>query len=107
MVDLDGKFEYSKQIIIKHTLNVYIDKCYPDVIEKNGQVNINMISNNEQKLTVSVYSINGMKIHEQVQMLSKGSNTFYVNGFNKESSGLYILKFSTGNFTGIRKVIVH
>ncbi len=106
MIDLDGRFDYSKVIMLKHALSIYIDKCYPDVIDKYGKVNINMVSNKEQKAYIAVYSINGIKIHEKVQLLSKGMNAFMINGFNKANAGVYIIKINAGDFSDHRKVVI-
>jgi len=106
MVDLDGKFTYSKVVILKPGLPLYISKVYPTVIEKQGVVNITVISSQVQKVLLTVYSVNGIKLHEQEQMLIKGQNDLTVKGFTNAAPGLYLLKINAGNFNDIRKIIV-
>jgi hypothetical protein len=106
MVDLNGAFQYSKVIILKPSLITYIEQIYPTVINKNDLVHVKMVSYTVQQASISIYSSNGMKMSEQVQLLQKGGNEFTINSFNMKNSGIYLVKIKAGNFTETRKLLV-
>lgn len=106
MVDLDGKYKYSDVVILKPASETYISKVYPDIIRKNGTVNVSVISNKVQDVGISVYSLNGTKLYEQKQVLIKGQNDLIVTGFNNAASGIYLVKINTAGFSDIKKIIV-
>ena len=106
MVDLNGKFEYSKLISLKPSLTTYIEYIYPTVISRNEVVKIKMVSHTVQSAIVNVFSPTGQKLTGQIQVLQRGENEFVINRFILSGSGIYLVKIQAGNFSTIRKLIV-
>jgi hypothetical protein len=106
MVDQNGKFEYSKVISLKPSVNTYIENIYPTVITGNELVKIKMVSNTAQSASIKVFSPAGQLLSEQVQMLQKGGNEFLLNKFISAGRGVYILKIKAGNFSIVKKLMV-
>ncbi len=106
MVDMNGKFEYSRILSLKPALTTYIDNVFPTLLSKNDWLHVSIVSNKVQEATISIINSAGVKVATQVQPLVKGQNNFMLNGLRMANTGIYVVNIKAGNFTESRKVAV-
>lgn len=106
LVDINGKTEYSKVIVLKPSVFTYIESIYPTVISNNDIIHIKIVSDKAQPSMIAVYSTDGRRLIQQPQMLVKGLNEFTVNSFALEGAGTYIIQIKAVDFTESRKLLV-
>ncbi len=106
MVDLNGKFEYSRVLSLKPSLTTYIGNVFPTLLSKNDWLHVSMISNIKQEATITIINSNGVKLATQLQQLVKGQNDFMLNGLRMANTGIYVVNIKAGNFSESRKVAV-
>jgi hypothetical protein len=101
MIDMDGKYEYSKIIIIKvneiSTSNDGIVQVYPN--PTNGQLNIVYQASKDQKIILDVLNAIGQQMQTTNYQLSPGLHTLTLD-VNEFAKGMYILDLkntSSGN----------
>lgn len=92
IVDFDGKFSYSKVIVLKPLTKTYVSSIYSN----DGFVNVTMYSSLSQDAIISIYSNDGKKLIEQRQKLFNGENKFSIK--NTQNTGIYLIKIICGNF---------
>lgn len=98
MVDIDGKFEYSKIIALKLDCNKRLITIYPNPVTDVLNVNITNGSNN--KTIASLFDNNGKLVYSG-NMIS-GTNTINMANFGK---GIYLLKLRSDVETQNIKII--
>ena len=107
MVDKDGKSRYSNAISIKpHNISLVINKVYPTIINANDKVNVELVSEKNTSLTMTVIDENGKVYFTQNTALSQGENNFKVNLPSTLPRGMIFIKFNTDNFQQTESIIV-
>ncbi len=102
LIDLDGKFQYSKIInIVNYAENQTVGNFYPNpAVENFSNINISAEQKSEWKITK--LDITGRIIKTENRILEKGLNTITVFGLEK---GLNIVQFENEKIIEIRKLI--
>ncbi|RTL58310.1 MAG: T9SS type A sorting domain-containing protein [Sphingobacteriales bacterium] len=97
MVDIDGRFEYSKVISLRRDLK----SIKSVIISPNPVVNGNAaakISVAERgTISLSIMDVAGRTILRQTNAVSQGLNSISINNIEKLAPGLYVLKVINGN----------
>jgi Secretion system C-terminal sorting domain len=96
-IDLDGKFEYTKTIIISsdkiRNANIVV---YPNPIDDVLNIEMESFTNTSAKLIIT--DLAGKKIKETVLIVSEGANKFTIDNLGELKSGAYIINItSEGN----------
>jgi hypothetical protein len=106
MVDLNGKWEYSKLISVKQPVSTYLESIYPTLITSNESIQIRMVSSMAQPCVITILSATGQKLLELSQKLNKGQNEFSINSNGLKETGIFLLVIKGENFNETRKIIV-
>jgi hypothetical protein len=97
-IDMDGKFEYSKIIIVKNngskTNNVSV---YPNPIENNLTIELESIETGVAKLLVT--DMAGKTVSEIELNIGIGYNKFDINNFAHINKGIYLINVVTNGTT--------
>lgn len=104
MMDLDGKYEYSKVIFIRNTESeITIGEFYPNPSTENEALII--INTNESKLwTITSFNILGEMLTTENKLINPGENKINVN-LKSNYKGLIIFKFENGSNIQYRKML--
>lgn len=101
MVDLDGKFEYSKIISVQNAESpIEIGLLYPNPCI--GYAKVNITTKEPGFWTYKIFDKMGKLIHVQTQMLQLNENTIELIHLNQ---GVNFIQFSEGVFSEIRRVV--
>ncbi len=103
IVDLDGKFVYSKVIPLKlmGLLNEQIS-VYPNPFIDNFKISLQVHENGQAQYRL--LSFDGREIFSRNISLQKGNSTIVVTGLEKLSSGQYILELYTNKEKFTKKI---
>jgi hypothetical protein len=103
MVDLNGKFDYSKIVFVEDkSNNSNVSNFYPN--PALGQmISIEIFSNESTEWNISTMNLSGRLINTENKMLNKGLNilTFAPS----ENTGVLIYRFANANTVQYRKLI--
>ena len=103
MVDLDGKFNYSKIIFVaKENQENNISEFYPNP-NLGLETNLIINSNADSKWIITGYDLAGKVIYNELKFLNSGENTLKFNLTNF-SKGLNIIRFDDGKTVQYRKL---
>jgi trimeric autotransporter adhesin len=101
MIDLDGKFSFSKIISIENKIGkTNVGNFYPNPSASNSNIEIN--ANESGNWNIITYDILGKKINSENRILQKGLNKISIEKLNK---GVNFVRFDNGEISEIRKVI--
>jgi hypothetical protein len=101
MIDLDGKYSYSKIIAIDNKVeNAIVGNFYPNPTAGKVYVDINTIEKGSWKITT--FDVSGKVINTQSKILQKGLNKV---DLEKLTFGVNFVSFENGAFNVIRKVV--
>jgi Secretion system C-terminal sorting domain len=101
MIDLDGKFSFSKIISIENRIGkTNVGNFYPNPSASNSNIDIN--ANESGNWNIITYDILGKKINSETKFLQKGLNKISIE---KLIQGVNFVRFENGVISEIRKVI--
>ncbi len=106
MVDIDGTASYSKVIILKPGIGIYVNKCYPTMLKAGDKLNLEISSNTNQKLVIGVYAASGQRTGSVELVLNRGMNNIALDQFRNLTAGLYLVRFNAGDFSDTRMIKV-
>lgn len=91
--DNDGSFEYSNVINIQLTNALFDDfvNVYPN--PTNGLLNVEIQATSSYNANITVFSVLGDVVNEEIKAISKGLNTLQFN-FASMAKGTYIIRFA-------------
>ncbi|MCH7516136.1 MAG: T9SS type A sorting domain-containing protein, partial [Bacteroidetes bacterium] len=105
-IDYDGTIDYSDEIAVKVTapLEFALEQNFPNPFNPSTQITYTLAKDSE--VTLSIYDMLGTKVAELVN--AKQTAGSYMINFNAKilSSGVYIYRIDTGNFTASKKLIL-
>lgn len=102
LVDLDGKFDYSKIISIDNDIeNQIVGQFYPNPTVDNFAT-IDILATEKVVWTISQYDLTGQLIKIDKKILEKGINKIIIRKLHK---GINLFKFQSGMNSFIRKFI--
>jgi hypothetical protein len=104
-VDFDGKFEYSKIILVKNESSVFNISVFPNPLAEGTMLNIRALKDNELEAKILVRDLTGRVITSY----TLGSETFderTVDTTNWSGAGIYIVEMTQGEKRVFRRVIV-
>ena len=93
-IDFDGKYKYSKIVVLKSSKGNQDINIYPNPSKENFSFDIS-ISHNEV-YTISYTNITGATHREQIST-SEGTNTYQVNDFKNLATGIYFVQILNEN----------
>jgi hypothetical protein len=104
-IDYDGQFEYSKVISLNFKgKNEEVGEFYPNP-SKSGLVNLDYTSQNDDKISVSVFDMTGKLVVNQTQRISNGNNNLSFD-FSDLNTGIYTVKIGDERNPVHRKLII-
>lgn len=107
MVDKDGKSKYSEVISIKpHNVSLALKKVYPTVFSAGSNINIEMTSDKNRFVNLSMIDENGKVYLKQNTALSQGSNDLKITTPSNLPKGMMFLKLNTNNFQQTESLII-
>lgn len=90
IVDKDGSFEYSKTIALENgQAHVVKAEVYPNPF--SGNTRIYVTSSKETKAHITVTSIHGEVIADEMHDINTGSNSFIPAAFESAKQGVYLI----------------
>jgi hypothetical protein len=96
LVDIDGKFSYSKTIAIKNDgAAVTISSVYPNPFRDKIEVALSFA--HAEKFTLNLYDDNGKLVRSSTAMSTAGLNTITMNGLRNLASGTYFLEIRSSS----------
>ena len=107
MVDIDGKFEYSKIVYIKATdiKQATVSEVYPNP-SKGSQTYIDVVSTANTDWTISTYDMAGRLINTERKRLEVGLNKVPIS-LSKLNAGTNIIKLENADGNYYRKAIIN
>lgn len=106
MVDIDGTASYSKVIMLRPAMSIYVNKCYPTILKAGDKLNLEISSNTNQKMTIGVYAAGGQRTGSVELMLNRGLNTIALDQFRNITAGVYLVRFTAGDLSDTRMIKV-
>lgn len=104
-IDYDEQFEYSKVISVDFKgENGDVGEFYPNP-SKSGLVNLDYSSQNDDKISVSVFDVTGKLVVNQIQQVSNGESNLSFD-FSELNTGIYIVKIGDEKNPIHRKLII-
>lgn len=101
MIDLDGKYNFSKIISIESKgEKSLVGNFYPNPSTGKAHIEVNATENGAWDITI--YDIIGKVISVKTKILQKGMNIISIENLNQ---GLNFVRFEHGTVSEIRKVI--
>ncbi len=101
MVDLDGKYNYSKIISIENSVEQdVVGQFYPN--PSTGKVYVDINSIERMNWSITTYDILGKTLNSETKILQKGMNKVMLD---KLAQGFNFVRFENGKTSEIRKVI--
>jgi parallel beta-helix repeat protein len=91
-VDLDGKFEYSKVILVKATGSNNRFSFGPNPVKSS--LVINLVSDEAQTLSVRLVDNSGRVVKAYNKVVTNGANQIQLNDLGSIPKGIYILQIS-------------
>jgi hypothetical protein len=102
LIDLDGKFQYSKIIsITNNTDNETVGDFYPNPAV-NSHTNIDIVTQQKEEWTISQFDISGKILKTEKRVLEKGMNKISILN---TVAGISIFGFQNSKNTFYRKVL--
>lgn len=101
MIDLDGKYSYSKIIYIENNFEKsFISQFYPN--PSLGKSSIEIITKESGNWSIATFDLTGKLINTETKFLQKGMNKITID---KMFHGVNFVRFENGKISEIRKVI--
>lgn len=91
-VDKNGKYTYSKVVVLRRSL-IEVINVMPNPF--TSQLNIRVNALRQDLGEISIIDVNGKLIHKQVTPLMKGENIIHVKGLDAYAQGSYFLRIAT------------
>jgi Secretion system C-terminal sorting domain len=105
MVDTDGKFTYSKIIVIKESnTQTQTIRLLPNPARSSTA--LYMVSDDAGTARISLWNIAGIQVYTQTANVSKGQNTLMIQSLAELRKGMYVVKVIAGNKTSFTKLII-
>ncbi|HEV3251842.1 MAG TPA: T9SS type A sorting domain-containing protein [Puia sp.] len=103
-IDIDGKFTYSRVIVIRNDIAEGSIKIYPSPFHENLNISIN--ATRADQLRVKIVDQMGRIVNSQQLKVSQGINSFNIGvGLDNLGSGIYIIEVSGETITYKQKLI--
>jgi len=77
-------------------------KFYPNPVEKNGEISIELSNNNKQNITLGIYSVAGDLVYKENIQPESSKMRIRLN----IPSGIYFLQFKGEHLNSIGKLII-
>jgi trimeric autotransporter adhesin len=101
MIDLDGKYNYSKTISIENSIEKSIvGNFYPN--PTSGKVYVDVNATEKGNWNITTYDVVGKIVNTETRILQKGTNKVALEKLNL---GVNFVKFETEKISEIRKII--
>ncbi len=101
MIDLDGKYSYSKTIFIENSIEkLLVGNFFPNPSQGQTLIEINTLEKGNWNITT--FDLTGKLIHSETKFLQKGLNKISIEKLNQ---GVNFVRFENGIVSEIRKVI--
>ena len=85
----DGSYLYSKTILVRRNNKTSLITVFPNPVR--GNLYLNIINTTTDRAVISVFNSVGAQVLRQQEQLSKGNNSFTIDGVSKLSKGAYQL----------------
>lgn len=93
-IDFDGKYKYSKIIVLQLSNGDQEINIYPNPSTTNFSFDIS--TSNNEVYTISYTNITGTSYHEKIN-ITEGTNTYQVNNFVELPNGIYFVQILNEN----------
>lgn len=105
-IDFDGSFEYSDEIIVEVELPLEfaLEQNYPNPFNPNTTIRYSIPEDGFVKLTV--YNLLGQEVATVVNRFQKADRYEVIFDANELSSGIYIYKIESANYSSSRKFML-
>jgi hypothetical protein len=107
IVDQNGSFEFSKSIRIRNLSSKESATLYPNPIERNEPLRMQVYSANEKTCVVSMYDLHGRELSNQAFEVGEGLSDFAVKQNLDLPAGMYIVRMKSLTLSRQFKLIVH
>jgi len=105
--DKNGDIHYSKTLSVQiRNTEMVIKNVYPTIIKNNENVNVQILSDQKNKIKISLIDAAGYIIQNNDYPITKGLNKIQFFIANSCSKGIKFLKFTTTNFSETKTIIV-
>ena len=100
LLDKDGLKKYSNSIsVILKTTKSFVKKLYPNPVHAGTMIQMEIISDKEQTISVQLFSASGRRIKAQQPNVIKGNNLLSIPIHLYTATGLYTLTVKTSDQT--------
>jgi hypothetical protein len=90
MVDKDGTKRYSSVVSVRlKAMATFVKKIYPNPIKSGGTMQVELVTDQEQPVTIELINNNGRKIQQQTSTLQKGNNLVDMTVYRFAAPGMY------------------
>ncbi len=94
-VDTDGTFEYSSVVKLSVNKGTSVEaSAYPNPFK--DRLSVNITTDEDQDMTLALYSLDGRQVMVQQASATKGSNVVMVNQLDNLAAGMYVLNVKYG-----------
>lgn len=92
LIDKNGSKKYSNVVNVSiKAVRSFVKKLYPNPIQRGNIMQVEIISDKQQRVSIKLININGSKVQELASSLQKGNNIVDISLPKSVASGMYAL----------------
>ncbi len=92
LVDKDGSKKYSNVLNVSiKAISTFIKKLYPNPVRKGNNMQVEIISNRQQRVSIQLINNSGNRVQHTASSLRKGNNTINLSINKSVAAGMYAL----------------
>jgi len=92
LIDKDGSKKYSNVVNVSiKALSSFVKKLYPNPVRKGGNMQVEIISIRQQRVSIQLINNNGNKVQHTASSLQKGNNIINISLNKSVAAGMYAL----------------
>jgi hypothetical protein len=98
MVDADGQFKYSKEVLVRKNQKAITGIVVsPSPVVVGGPANVRFESARSAIVTIRIVDLTGRTVLQQTSKASEGTNTVAINNLERLQTGSYVIQLSNGD----------
>ena len=97
MTDIDGKFSYSKVVMVRRDMKLSDDiSIAPNPAVRTGTANIRISTTVSGNVEIQIVDMSGVVVLKQHSQVAQGNNSIAISNLNKLTPGIYIAQVNDG-----------
>ena len=92
LIDKDGSKKYSNVVNVSiKAVSSFVKKLFPNPVMKGGSMQVEIISNRQQRVLMQIIDNKGNKVQHTTSLLQKGNNIINISLNKRVAAGVFVL----------------